>query len=322
MEQTQDIAELYGALAIAQSKFVPAEKDGVNPHHGYTYSSLSALIAAARIPLSEVGLCILQPARTDGVKVTVKTILAHKSGQSISEEFVITAKSVKEQDMGAAVTYARKYGYAAMVGVATEEDSDATDGAEGGERRGRRQRGEEGEREEGQPRQQAQKRPQLPEGTAEKGTEILAQIKAAKTKAELDEAKKGVAAFKWTEAVKAQLYTAGADKKEELRKATLPEPGAQAVVNFPATKERQPGDDEEEMPPTPAPAGQAATASGGPTETMRVMALIDESPTLADLSKLVPRIQALPPDDVGPTKKHYLDRKAAIGGGAPKPVGS
>ena len=118
--------------------------------------------------------------------------------------------------------------------------------------------------------------------------------------------------------MKAQLYTAGADKKEELRKATLPEPGVAepkkeqtatepgaqvAVVNFPATKERQPGDDEEEMPPAPAPAGQAATASGGP-KTIRVMALIDESPTLADLSKLVPRIQALPPEDVGPTKKH------------------
>jgi hypothetical protein len=62
--------------------------------------------------------------------VTVKTILCHKSGESI--EGVLTMRPVKNdpQGIGSTITYARRYALAAFVGVApVGEDDDGNAGS-------------------------------------------------------------------------------------------------------------------------------------------------------------------------------------------------
>ena len=60
---------------------------------------------------------------------TIVTRLLHSSGQWIEGETAVRAKDDSAQAMGSAITYARRYGLAAMVGVyQTDDDAEAAQG--------------------------------------------------------------------------------------------------------------------------------------------------------------------------------------------------
>jgi hypothetical protein len=52
------------------------------------------------------------------------TRLAHKSGQWIEAEYPVCAFPAKQQEMGSALTYSRRYSLFSLVGIAGEEDDD------------------------------------------------------------------------------------------------------------------------------------------------------------------------------------------------------
>lgn len=53
------------------------------------------------------------------------TRLTHKSGQWIEAEYPVCAFPAKQQEMGSALTYSRRYSMFSLVGIAGEEDDDA-----------------------------------------------------------------------------------------------------------------------------------------------------------------------------------------------------
>lgn len=120
--RSPDIAALAAALAKAQGEMEGAAKGSLNPHFKNKYADLASIWDACRGPLSKNGLSILQPVSADGARVTVSTILAHSSGQWISESLTMTAQQNTPQGVGSAITYGRRYGLAAMVGIAPEDD--------------------------------------------------------------------------------------------------------------------------------------------------------------------------------------------------------
>jgi hypothetical protein len=122
MIQTPSIAELAVALAKAQASMQPALTDSENPHFHSRYASLAAVWEACREPLTTHGLSVLQPVQADGAKVTVTTLLVHSSGEWISEALTVTAQTATPQGIGSAITYGRRYGLAAMVGIAPDDD--------------------------------------------------------------------------------------------------------------------------------------------------------------------------------------------------------
>lgn len=124
VRSSRTIAALAAALAAAQGKIVGAEKDRENPHLKSKYATLAAVWEACRAPLSENGLAVLQPATTEGNRVTVTTILTHKSGEWIAETLALTAAQTTPQAVGTAITYARRYSLSAMVGIAPDDDDD------------------------------------------------------------------------------------------------------------------------------------------------------------------------------------------------------
>jgi hypothetical protein len=71
------------------------------------------------------GLCVIQFPNTDGNRVTVETILAHSSGEYISESLTMVAIMDTPQSIGSAITYARRYSLLAALGVATCDDDGA-----------------------------------------------------------------------------------------------------------------------------------------------------------------------------------------------------
>lgn len=114
-------AKIAAALAAAQSEMTGAAKDAKNPHFGNKYADLASVVDACR-PLSKHGIAILQPTSADGNKVTVRTLLIHSSGEWVSSDLTMTAKDASPQAIGSAITYGRRYGLMAMVGIAPEDD--------------------------------------------------------------------------------------------------------------------------------------------------------------------------------------------------------
>ena len=119
-----DVAELAKALAAAQGEIKAAAKDRENPFFNSRYATLDAIWDACRGPLASHGLCIVQGASADEQTITVTTLLLHTSGQWIKSPLTLVPKDASPQAAGSAITYARRYGLGAMVGVTAEEDDD------------------------------------------------------------------------------------------------------------------------------------------------------------------------------------------------------
>ena len=132
MEKSESIGKLVEALAKAQAKFSALKKDTENPYYHSKYADLSQVIAATQSALSAEGLVVVQTPISNERTAGVRTILAHSSGEWIASECllpaVMTGKDGRErfdsQSVGSAITYARRYSYQAVIGVAAETDDD------------------------------------------------------------------------------------------------------------------------------------------------------------------------------------------------------
>jgi len=118
------VDQIAKALVKVQEKLQPATKDKENPFFKSSYADLKGVWDACRKLLAENGIAVVQPTAAIGGKNFLRTILIHTSGQQL--ESIIELKPVKDdpQSLGSAITYARRYCLAAMVGVVTEEDDD------------------------------------------------------------------------------------------------------------------------------------------------------------------------------------------------------
>ena len=123
--QSREINELATALAKAQGQIKGATKDTTNPHFKSKYADLSSVWDACREPLSKNGLSVIQYGASNGAGYVIRTRLMHSSGQWMEGETpcIISGRATNEmQALGSAITYARRYGLAAIVGVAPEDD--------------------------------------------------------------------------------------------------------------------------------------------------------------------------------------------------------
>jgi hypothetical protein len=134
MLRSATIAELAKALSKAQAEMEGAMKDSVNPHFKSRYADLAAAWDACRQPLTKHGLAVLQLPRAEGPQVTITTLLTHESGEYIGEALTLTAQQNTPQGIGSAITYGRRYGLMALVGIAPEDDDG--EAAEGRNRNG------------------------------------------------------------------------------------------------------------------------------------------------------------------------------------------
>ena len=130
MNKSETINELATALSKAQAAIKGAVEDSANPHFRSKYASLQSHLNAARDPLSKNGLAITQlltDIHCENMNlVTIETVLMHSSGQWISSTFSVPVSKADAQGFGSAVTYARRYSFAAILGIAPVDD-DGTD---------------------------------------------------------------------------------------------------------------------------------------------------------------------------------------------------
>ncbi|MFH0938953.1 MAG: ERF family protein [Planctomycetota bacterium] len=128
--KSEAIDQLATALSQAQGEIVGAQMNSVNPFFKSKYADLGAVIEAAKPALLKNGLAVSQLLTSTDGRIGLTTILMHKSGQWISAEISMPLESEKgrslSQSIGASITYLRRYAYAAIVGVYSDEDNDGT----------------------------------------------------------------------------------------------------------------------------------------------------------------------------------------------------
>ena len=133
---SDSIAQLAGALAKGQSELVNPAKSltgvlasGQRGGQTYRYASLSAGLDIVRRVLGKHELAVIQTTSVDNERglVSLTTTLAHSSGEWVSATWPVcrTADLQSPKWMGAALTYARRYGLFTLVGIAGEDDLDA-----------------------------------------------------------------------------------------------------------------------------------------------------------------------------------------------------
>ena len=123
MNKSDSLALLAKALVKAQSKIDAAKKDTSNPYFKSRYADLSAVIDAIKEPLNTNGISFLQIVGTDNATTFVETTLLHESGEFLSGRTpVLSSKPNDPQAMGSAITYAKRYGLQAMLGLPTVDD--------------------------------------------------------------------------------------------------------------------------------------------------------------------------------------------------------
>ena len=116
---------IYSQLVAAQSEFASIKRDRKNPYFNSKYATYEAIVEATRPILTSHGLGFMQTADGDALV----TVIFNGAGQTVTSRvpFVHGEKATPQQ-IGSALTYAKRYGIACALGVAIEEDETDDDG--------------------------------------------------------------------------------------------------------------------------------------------------------------------------------------------------
>ena len=119
---------LAGALVRLQGALPHVTKDATNPHFRSRYASLAALSDAIMPVLAECGLAwICRPtlnwADPANLVFTLSYSLRHVSGESIDGQYPLPSGGTPQQ-IGSAITYARRYALSAVTGLVADDDDD------------------------------------------------------------------------------------------------------------------------------------------------------------------------------------------------------
>lgn len=127
MKQSESITKLLENFTKAQSEFptLPKDKNGYN----YRYTDLDTVISTVRPILAKYNIGFMQALTThESGKWAISTRLFNNAGEWIEDTTplpdVSLAKGNAAQNVGAAITYMKRYTLCAMLGISSDEDPD------------------------------------------------------------------------------------------------------------------------------------------------------------------------------------------------------
>lgn len=130
---SSNINEVASALSQAQSELESVGK--AEKGYGYNYASLPDTIQAAKSVLSKYGLAVTQLiGNSANGNISLTTILVHKSGQyfkSFASMPVVSMKGCNSaQEMGATISYLRRYALQSILNMSSEDTDASSNGKE------------------------------------------------------------------------------------------------------------------------------------------------------------------------------------------------
>ena len=127
MNQSEKLETLLSDLAKAQAEFptLPKDKNGYN----YKYTDLDTVISTLRPILSKHNLGFMQSLTTTEIgKAAITTRLFNTAGEWLEDTTplpdISLSKGNAAQNIGAAITYMKRYTLCAFLGVSCDEDPD------------------------------------------------------------------------------------------------------------------------------------------------------------------------------------------------------
>src|SRR6516225_10076317 len=137
---SETIGAIAAALAKAQAELTNPEKSLIatirspfsrEPERTFRYAPLSSGLDVIRKTLGRHEIAAVQSTEIDKEAglIRLTTILAHASGEWLASDWPVCAlaDTAAPHRMGAALTYARRYSLFSLVGIAGEDDLDASD---------------------------------------------------------------------------------------------------------------------------------------------------------------------------------------------------
>jgi hypothetical protein len=123
-KNTEQAKKFAQALVKAVGELQNVAKTAANPYFKSKYAPLDAIIDATRPVLLKHGLAVIQePLFMEGT-AGVETTIIHTDGGSKTSTLLLPLKDQSPQGVGSAITYARRYALAAVLGIASEDDDD------------------------------------------------------------------------------------------------------------------------------------------------------------------------------------------------------
>ena len=120
-----DIDQLAAALVAAQGEFASIPKTADNPFFKSRYAPLSTVVEVTQPILAKHGLAVSQhPTTLPSGEPALTTHLLHASGQQLVSTMQLYAAKHDPQGQGAAITYARRFAYMAVLGLVADDDDD------------------------------------------------------------------------------------------------------------------------------------------------------------------------------------------------------
>ena len=127
MKQSETIKKILEDLEKAQAEFptLPKDTNGYN----YKYTNLDTVISTLRPILAKYNIGFMQSlTTTESGKAAITTRLFNTAGEWLEDTTplpdVSLSKGNAAQNLGAAVTYMKRYTLCAMLGVSCDEDTD------------------------------------------------------------------------------------------------------------------------------------------------------------------------------------------------------
>ena len=134
MRTSEEVKQIIPALLKVQANIKGMRPDASNPFFKNKYITLDGILEYIRPILADADVLLVQQAHSEGDYAEVTTTLYHKSGEYMTTEPLRLRPSKNDaQQVGSAITYAKRYQLSALLGISSEVDDDgnkATHGAD------------------------------------------------------------------------------------------------------------------------------------------------------------------------------------------------
>jgi hypothetical protein len=119
-----DLTKLAPALVALQADLKPVAKTATNPFFKSKYAPLTEVMESVQPLLAKHKLAVSQFVTHLNGASALRTILIHESGQLLQDIQPLLLVKQDPQGQGSAITYARRYGLMAVLGLVADEDDD------------------------------------------------------------------------------------------------------------------------------------------------------------------------------------------------------
>lgn len=116
MRTSESVDKIAAALLAFQKEVTPPPKEQTNPFFKSKYCDLPSLLAHCKDLLTKNGLVFVSAGLTSRIM--------HISGQWIEGDFACKTDQMSAQQVGAAESYGRRYGFQGLLGICAEDDDD------------------------------------------------------------------------------------------------------------------------------------------------------------------------------------------------------